>query len=313
MAGGPLVRRDAVAAHPAPAAKLKLATSLEAAKKDELVLLDRRGGVMTRSGVRRAFAKAYATALLQGVAWGAAMVTAAWLHPLAGLGGLAAYVWFVGAKVRWQVPLKRALALLSARRYDEAHAKLSALDAASMPAAHRPHVKQLLAGVTWVRGDLERALTLFDEAITATRPLRDANAVACRWICLLSRAHLLVVMGRRAQVEPSLGELDDAPPGDFFAFLRQQVALALAFDADDPQALPEILTLHDWARAALLRNRFGTMLVYLAWAFARLGDEDMARLCLGESVERLEYAIDRSHPRLHTWMEGRRAAWADEA
>ena len=308
MSGGPLeLRREATP--PGPPARLKVATSLEAAQKDELVLLDRRGGVLDRWGVRRAYARAYVVALAQGTAWGAGLVTAAWLHPLAGLAGFAGYVWFIAAKLRWQMPLKRALALVSSRRYDEAYERLVALDARSMPEAQRPHVKQILAGITWLRGDLEQALALFDQAIAATRPRRNATAVACRWICLLSRAQLLVVMGRRAEVERTLGELDGAPAGDFFAMLRQQVTLTVAFDADDPTKLPETLVLHDWARAALLRNRFGTMLVYLAWAFLARGDEEMARLCLGESIERMEFAIDRSNPRLHTWMEEKRVAW----
>jgi hypothetical protein len=310
MAGGPLelVRKDAAA----PPAKLKLASSLEAAQKDELVLLDRRGGVLSRWGVRRAFAGAYLMALVQGTAWGAGMVTAAWLHPIAGVAGLAGYVWFIAARLRWQVPLKRTLALVSSRRYDEAYDKLVELDAMNLPAAQRPHVKQILAGITWMRGDLPRALALFDEAIDATRPRRNATAVACRWICALSRAQLLIVMGRREEVERSLPELDGAPSGEFFALARQQLQLALAFDADDAARLPDTLVLHEWARAALLRNRFGTLLVLLAWAFARRGDEDMARLCLGESVERTEHAFDRSNPKLHAWMEERRAAWAEE-
>lgn len=301
------VRRDV---EEGPAARLKVATSLESAQKDELVLLDPRGAVMDRWGVRRAFARAYASALAQGAAWGAALVSAAWLHPLAGAVGLGGYVWFVSAKLRWQMPLKRALALLSARRYDEAYAKLGALVETPMPAAHRQHVKQLLAGVTWVRGDLPRALALFEEAIADTAPMRSANAVACRWICVLSRAHLLVVMGRAAEVLPRQRDLDDAPPGDFFGLLRQQVTLELAFDADAAALLPDVLLIHDWTRAALLRNRFGTMLVYLAWAFAKLGDDEMARLCLAESAERLEHPIDRSNPKLHAWMVERQAAWA---
>lgn len=311
--GGPLeVRRGGgeVVVDTREAAKLKVATSLESAKKDELVLLDPRGGVMDRGGVRWAYARAYASALAQGAAWGAAMVTAAWLHPLAGFAGLGGYVWFVARKLRWQVPLKRALALLSSRRYDEAHDKLAALLEAPLPAAHRPHVKQLLGGVTWMRGELPRALALFEEAIAETAPMRSASAVACRWICVLSRAHLLVVMGRGAEVLARRGDFDDAPPGDFFALLRQQVTLALAFDGDAAALLPDVLTIHDWARAALLRNRFGMMLVYLAWAFTKLGDEEMARLCLAESVERLEHAFDRSNPRLHAWMVERQAAWA---
>ena len=90
MSGGPLeLRREATPPGPA---RLKLATSLEAAQKDELVLLDRRGGVLDRWGVRRAYARAYVLALAQGTAWGAGLVTAAWLHPLAGLAGFAGYV-----------------------------------------------------------------------------------------------------------------------------------------------------------------------------------------------------------------------------
>ena len=72
--------------------------------------------------------------------------------------------------------------------------------------------------------------------------------------------------------------------------------------------------LHDWARAALLRSKFGESLVSLAWAFQRRGDEDMARHLLAESVSRMPRPyLATAQPRLHAWAEERRAAWGGGA
>jgi hypothetical protein len=53
------------------------------------------------------------------------------------------------------------------------------------------------------------------------------------------------------------------------------------------------------------------MLVTLAWAFHRRGDDDMARHLLGEAPSRTPRStLPATAPRLHAWAEERRVAWA---
>src|SRR5690606_17316376 len=60
--------------------------------------------------------------------------------------------------------------------------------------------------------------------------------------------------------------------------------LAIAFAADAPQSLPDDDWLHEHARIALEFHSSAAILVGLAWAFSRRGDDDMARHLL-DNVE----------------------------
>jgi hypothetical protein len=92
--------------------------------------------------------------------------------------------------------------------------------------------------------------------------------------------------------------------------LVQGTELKIAADADAPDALPDDNALHGWARAALGRSRFGDMLVSLAWAFHRRGDDDMARHLLAEAPSRItRSSLPRTSPRLHAWAKDRARAW----
>ena len=89
--------------------------------------------------------------------------------------------------------------------------------------------------------------------------------------------------------------------------LVQATELKIAADADAPDALPDNDTLHGWARAALGRTRFGEMLVALAWAFHRRGDDDMARHLLAEAPSRIpRSSLEKTSPRVGRVGEGAR-------
>ncbi|HEU4534117.1 MAG TPA: hypothetical protein VFS00_08365 [Polyangiaceae bacterium] len=64
------------------------------------------------------------------------------------------------------------------------------------------------------------------------------------------------------------------------------------------------------ARAALARSQFGETLINLAWAFHRRGDDGMGRHLFAEAPSRTpRYSLHVISPRLHAWVEERRAAW----
>ena len=84
----------------------------------------------------------------------------------------------------------------------------------------------------------------------------------------------------------------------------------IAAEADKPDVLPDDDTLHRWARSALGRTKFGELLVSLAWAFDRRGDDDMARHLLAEAPSRIpRWSLDKTAPRLNAWATTTAAAW----
>jgi hypothetical protein len=101
--------------------------------------------------------------------------------------------------------------------------------------------------------------------------------------------------------------------GDYLEMMVEATELTIAAAADTPDALPDDDTLHRWARAALGRTRFGEILVSLAWAFHRRGDDDMARHLLAEAPSRIpRWSLDKTSPRLDAWAKESARAWGIE-
>jgi hypothetical protein len=127
----------------------------------------------------------------------------------------------------------------------------------------------------------------------------------------------LVRGGRTAgQVDPRVAAQAAIDPrvlaNDYGQLMTHGVQLDLAFHADVPGSLPDDAALHEWARAALARTAFGLLLVQLAWAFHRRGDDDMARHLLAESSSRLpngDAELRLATPRVAAWAAAKRAAW----
>ena len=134
------------------------------------------------------------------------------------------------------------------------------------------------------------------------------------------KAEVLATLGRFEEARRARDELvreaaaatgaSGRPRGDYLDMLVQGTELKIAADAETPDALPDDNTLHGWARAALGRSRFGDMLVSLAWAFHRRGDDDMARHLLAEAPSRIaRSSLPQTSPRLHAWAQDRARAW----
>jgi len=95
--------------------------------------------------------------------------------------------------------------------------------------------------------------------------------------------------------------------------LVQGTELKIAVEADAPDTLPDDDTLHRWARAALGRSRFGELLVSLAWAFHRRGDDDMARHLLAEAPSRIpRWSLRETSPRLDAWAREKAREWEQD-
>ena len=291
---------------PAAPATLGVARSLADARDGQIVVVNRRGEVIGRE---RLMARAYLHAAIRlsglGLVWGALLYAG---HPFLALGVCGASFAYSLTRLGRNQELRAAMALLASRRYDDAFVAFEKIDQRRLAPASRAFVALKLAVLDWIRGNRERALERYDRVLDRVRGRRRHRATY--WFATLERAALLPTLGRLDEARATERDLDAAPDGELFTFMRQNVSLAIAFHADDAGGLPDDLALHDWARAALGRTRFGVTLVRLAWAFARRGDVGMAQHLLAESSSRLDYPVANADPALGRWMEERMTEWA---
>lgn len=273
--------------------KLVIARSLDDARVGEVVPIDKEGNVPVAGSVwpyRLGICAVFAV-----LGWGLYYTWGSWLMLVLAVALLALLRWFSTSVLR----LHNAMALVAAHRDGEAEAVLTQQRWSRSFHAQRDKMQATLA---WRRGDHARALQLLDGAIAAMRGGRGYVATQTA-MCRCDRARLLVIMGRGGEVPP--GELDDVPHGEWFVASRRELELARAFHAGDATALPDHDTLHEWARAALMRSQYISALGYLAWAFDARGDTQMARHLLAEAHERQQESPERYDPRLREWLAAR--------
>lgn len=279
----------------------KVSSSLESSRVGEVMLLDRRGQVLSPRQSRAYSAWGWVRLGLVGGSVG--VVTAALFG--SGIAGIACVFAFAGP-IAWQLRLqpafKRALALAAAGRREEARAAFEALELRGMPDSYRPMLDTQMGGVLWLLGEHTAALERYNRAVDAYRRSRRYKDHPGYWVCAFNRAQILASTGDVERAEKLSRELRDAPDGEYFRMEHMLTELLLAFHADDPDRLTE--DLYDWARDSLATNRMGLSVVLLAWAFDRRGDADMRDHMLSEAPERLEgYYLEDSAPRVHAWMQ----------
>jgi hypothetical protein len=194
-------------------------------------------------------------------------------------------------------------ALIAASRFDEAYELLYRIDGSRLPAAHRAFVAEQLGFTTWLRGEHETALAWYGRAVA-----EGQGEVA--WWSRYQRAHLLVILGRDDERAALQSELDLAPAGVVRSVMKQELKLAQAFYGDRTDDLPGALTLVGWAEVAVARRSGGDELVYLAWAFWRRGDDELARRYGLEAAATMRIPLHRSQPKLHAWLEERCTEWS---
>jgi hypothetical protein len=295
-----------------PGTKLvwRVSSSLDSAKPGEVLLLDDQGRVLGPQAMRRATVVGWGVVgSVVGVGAGAIGVL---VGPIAGVVVGAVTLGFLVWQLRHGREFQRALALASAGRRDEAYAIVEGLERRQLGNQFPPFIDYLAGKLEWQRGHAEAALVRYDRALGALARMRGRGR-GMYWICTFDRVQLLAAMGRIDAARAARAELDEAPRGDYFAMELALTDLMIAFHVDDPALLPGDEELYDWAKAALRTSRFGASVVLLAWAFDRRGERDMAEHLLREAPARLETEfLAETTPRLHAWLEQRRASLPSE-
>jgi hypothetical protein len=307
----------ALLAKPAISSRLPVARSLADAAPGEIVVVNPRGQSLTTRQVSASKAAHWAIMVAGPAAVG--VLYGALLSPTIGVIAGATVQLLAVFKMRHWPALRAAIAHVAAYRWEEGHAALLALEQKRLPTVQRHTTQVLLSAVEHLLGQPQAAYDRLTRATADTRAWRGSSHVLRCQVAAL-KADALSTLGRfeeaRRARDELLRESADAtgaagrPRGDYLDMLVQGTELKIAADADTPDALPDDNTLHGWARAALGRSRFGDMLVSLAWAFDRRGDDDMARHLLAEAPSRIaRSSLPQTSPRLHAWAKDHAGAW----
>ncbi len=280
-------------------AQMKLSDSLRSAARDEFVYVGRHGEVRPVWRYRAGRAVALGTAVTLGVA-GIGLCVAVgmpWLSLLyVGALGVVGNAWRHGER------LKQAAALVAADHLEQAERQLRSLVAAKTASrVVRALAWHNLSGVEVRRSNPQLALQHVQQCRALLDTARRNAAGPWPWINRFNEALLLAQIGRIDAAHKALEELDDAPEGEYFAILRINARLMLAFSSQDHSTLPG--DLHEWARLALDTTSAELALTLLAWAHVRRGDEDMGALLAEQAVDRMdERLFARLYPAAFTWL-----------
>ena len=308
-------------AGPAAGTRLEIARSLADAAPGEMVFVDRHGQTVGRSQVARYRAAFWTSTALGTVAIGL-VGSVGFASPLAGVLFGASYILLTLFQLRHWPAERAVLALFASFRWEEAHAALLALEHKRLPAGQRATMQVMLGTVEALLGEPQKALDRLERARPVlARRRRSYEVLRCQAASL--RAGAFTTLGRFAEARRARDELirevavatgsSRRKQGDYLEMLVQATELTIAAGAGEPETLPDDDTLHRWARAALGRTRFGEILVALAWAFHRRGDDDMARHLLAESQSRIPRpSLHKTSPRLDAWAKDQARAWGIE-
>lgn len=277
----------------------RVSTSLDTAKPGEVLLLDDQGQVLPPRAMRRAAVVGWSVVGGLVIAGSAAMSVLA--GPVIGAATGLVTLTTLAFHARAGREFRRALAMASAGRRDDALAAVAALEKRHLGEQFPPFIDYLQGKLEWQRGNFDAALRRYERARAILAQRRRHRGMY--WVCSFDRAQLLAAMGKVEFAKTARIELEQAPRGDYFAMELALTDLMIAFHADDPEALPDDQELYEWAKAALRTSRFGVSVVLLAWAFRRRGDEDMAGHMLLEAPTRLETEfLGECAPRLAKWL-----------
>jgi tetratricopeptide (TPR) repeat protein len=283
--------------------RLRVASSIATARAGEILAVDKRGRVL---GTRqRRWANVTGWAVLGGSVALNGGLYAAMFSPTAGAVAALATAGFLYFRLRSWPAYRAAMALVAHSRWEEAHAELLRLNDKGLSRTTRRAARVTVGAIDQTLGRHQAALEWVDPVLADV----GHTQTVVRWQAETVRALALSQLGRLAEARRSLASFPSDGP-EYVELMRRGIALALAFEADAPESLPADEVLHEWARAALLRSKFGGSLISLSWAFHRRGDDDMARHLLAESTSRIPRpSLATAQPRLHAWAEERRAAW----
>jgi hypothetical protein len=277
----------------------RVSSSLDTARPGEVLLLDDDGQVLPPRAMRRAAVVGWT--VVSGLVAVGSVAMAALAGPVigaaTGVATLATLAWHARAGREF----RRALALASAGRRDDALAAVAGLEKHRLGEQFPPFLDYLSGKLEWQRGNFDGALRRYERARAILVQRRRHRGMY--WVCSFDRAQLLAAMGKVEFAKTARIELEQAPRGDYFAMELALTDLMIAFHAEDAALLPDEQELYDWAKAALRTSRFGVSLVLLAWAFRQRGEDDMAGHLLREAPARLETEFLREcAPKLDAWL-----------
>lgn len=290
---------------------LEYATSIQAARRDQAILVDAAGQVRGRDylierGKRLGNRAGWIIAIPSAAA---GLATGSFLTGIGlAFAGLFGFYAFLVLRRQRYLPLQRAHLFLVAGRRAEALAELDRLPR-RMPPAVRAVVMHQRACIAWLDGRHDDAIALFDRRLAGPQRGDDVDV----WLSKLALASVLVIAGKLERARALRGEVDAAPQSDLFDLWRMYVDLRLAFREGDVAALADA-DLYEWSKLVLSTNLFGGSAALLAWAFDGAGDRDMARHMLRESISRLPgNNTTSSDPELHAWIHATWTAWGLDA
>jgi hypothetical protein len=292
-------------AEPSDKLMWRVSSSLDSARPGEVLLLDDQGRVLGPRAMRRAAVLGWG--VVGGVVGMGAVAITALAGPILGVAAGASTLGILVWHARAGREFRKALALASAGRRDEALAVVTALEGRHLGEQFPPFIDYLTGKLEWQRGSFDASLRRYDRARAhlATQRRRGRGMY---WVCSFDRVQLLAAMGRLDTARTARAELEQAPRGDYFAMELALTDLMLAFHAGDVKLLPDDDELYEWAKAALRTSRFGVSVVLLAWAFGERGDADMAGHLLREAPSRLTTEfLPESAPQVSAWLEKRLA------
>ena len=297
--------------------RLPVARSLADAGPGEMVIVNRHGQSLTTRQATTSIVASWTIIVASPLAVG--LIYGALLSPLVGVVAGAAMQLLTLVRLRHWPALRGAIAHAVAYRWEDAHAALIALEKKRLPASQRVTAQVLLAALEELLGQPQQAIDRLDGVHADLSTWRTrSHVLRCQAASL--KAEALATLGRLDEARRSRDELvreaaaatggPGRPRGDYLEMIVQGAELKIAVEANTPDALPDDNTLHLWARAALGRSRFGELLVSLAWAFHRRGDDDMARHLLTEAPSRIpRSSLPQTSPRLHAWAQEKAREW----
>jgi hypothetical protein len=280
-----------------------LAPSLNGARPGQVIIVDERGDVAPASVLVARRLKIYAVMFAGAFALGC--VGAFVLGPA---GALVAPVVAVVATRLWfrrGVKLGQALERLAAD--DLAEAERLAREAArtASSALVRGNAWSVVGSVVWLRGDAEEGLAWTRRALGELERTRHRGARPIIVATRLNEIQLLAITDRGEEARAVLDRLEasgELGEGDLIAAHAIDTRLVLAFETDDPEALPA--DLHAWTQAMLATQRFGSAVALLAWAHHRRAEPELGDALLDVARSRLpECHLHHAQPRLHAWVQ----------
>jgi hypothetical protein len=284
-----------------PAPAVKIASSLQAASRRDVLHVDGKGRVRSPARYRLLQYGWYAS--MAGVVAGGTALYYTLIGPSSIAVGAALGLWY-GHLVRRYWSLRDGIKLLTADRFDEAAASFTrTATARGVPRRLRALAEQNLAACKMIGGQYGEALVLYRSSMGRWRSSRTLHAMLARHGEVIA----LINLGRLPEARARLDALGPPPDGEFLKINHWTVELYLAL-AGGANA-PGEDELFRRSRIALGITTAAGLLGLLAWAYEQRGDRDMSLHLLQECLDRhVGPRLSGVLPLLQKWLDARATA-----